>query len=125
MTKITKIAIVLVGIALSPGCAFERHVLAEPGKSQFIKVESGDDWHFTLLEPVDQQWDWRCDDGDVEVKISHDPNAKAAAVHIHIHRGYDGPSTVRFALRADGGRTIVKAFNLGLFKRTGDEAFWK
>ena len=48
----------------------------------------------------------------------------AAAVRIRIHRGYDGPTAIRF-FRKRKGEPIEKEFTISLFRRTGDFAFWK
>lgn len=120
--------------AIAGGCAFERHRLDNPGKNEVIKVESGDTWRFELEENATTGYQWRakCDDDDVEVSIRHigavGKYAGApgrAEVAIHIHRGYDGPSTVRFEYARNWEKSVAKSFTLSLYKRTGDEAFWK
>lgn len=120
--------------ALLAGCAFERHYAIVPGKDQVVQVESGDRWLFELDEnpAAGCEWDCTCDDDDVEVTIEHVAGAGGegvagkAKVTIRVHRGYDGPSTVTFFLRRRGeGPRPAKSFVITLFRRTGDEAFWK
>ena len=53
------------------------------------------------------------------------PWVTPAKVMIRIHRGYDGPSTVTFALKRPGEKTPEKSFTVTLFRRTGDAAFWR
>ncbi len=117
---------ILIGIfAVASGCAVDQHFISNPGKSQFIKVESGDDWHFKLNEPRGQRWHWHCDDHDVSLDLNRNYEKETVWVNIHVHRGYDGPSAIYFELRDQREGKTLQAFNLGLFKRTGDEAFWK
>ena len=107
------------------GCSMERHLIAQPGTSQAIRVESGDRFYMDLPEgePDGARWSATCADPDVEVKIAHAPGA--AEVEIRIHRGYDGPSSVAFRYRRPGTKTPLKTFTVALFKRTGDCAFWE
>lgn len=118
------VAILLLAAAFA-GCRIERHLLAQPGESQAVRVESGDRFYFTLPEDdaTESRWDFTCDDADVEVRIDHDDGE--ASVRIRIHRGYDGPSTIRFFCRRPDRKEPVKTFVISLFKRPGDHAFWE
>ena len=109
--------------ALAAGCRIERHLLASPGQNQALRVESGDRYYFSLDEDGDDRWDYVCDDPDVMVTVDHEP--QKASVRIRIHRGYDGPSTVRFICRRPGEREPVRKFTVTLFKRPGDYACWE
>ena len=113
----------LLAAAALAGCRIERHLLARPGESQAVRVESGDRFYFSLSEDEDCRWDFTSDDPDVEVRIDHDDGE--ASVRIRIHRGYDGPSTVRFYYRRPGRKEPVRTFAISLFKRPGDYAFWE
>jgi len=117
---------VLVALALS-GCRIERHLLAEPGRSQAVRVESGDRFYFDLPEQkkIGGRWYATCDDPDVDVTVDHDPDDEEAEVRIRIHRGYDGPSTVRFFYRRPGWKAKEKSFTITLYKRPGDFACWE
>ena len=101
-------------VAVLAGCAFGRRFSAvRPGVDQVLHV-----------------WDFTCDDPDVTVVIDHVRPERAGAngvakVMIRIHRGYDGPSTVVFALKRPGGKTPERSFTVTLFRRTGDAAFWR
>ena len=130
--------LVFAALALSLACGCEgigRRVISDPGKDEVLRVVSGDRIYFTLQENVSSglAWDYVCHDPDVEVTIDHERDssddghgtAGRAEVRIRIHRGYDGPSTVRFVLRRSGSRHIAKEFSIGLYKRTGDVAFWE
>ena len=69
----------------------------------------------------------------MEVTIDHerggpdDGFARRANVRVRIHRGYDGPSTIRFFCRhcRTGKGARCHPFTLSLFRRTGDAAFWE
>ena len=102
----------------------ERHYLSGDGKSQVIRVESGDRFFMTLDEDATAggRWSAACRDPDVEVRVEH--KSGAAEVMIRIHRGYDGPSAVTFTCRR-GAQKPTKSFTITLFKRTGDCAFWE
>ena len=108
-----------------------RRILPDPEKNQVIRVEKGERLYFDLAEDVDAGilWDCTCDDADVEVTIDHETPGErktgTAAVRIRIHRGYDGPSTIRFVCRSPNVAEPVRTFTLSLFRRTGDCAFWK
>ena len=121
--------------ALLAGCnMLWRRILPDPEKNQVVRVEKGERLYFDLEEDVDAgyRWDFTCDDADVEVAMDHEPpeggnegrELGTAAVRIRIHRGYDGPSTVRFFYKC-AGKAIEKEFTISLFRRTGDFAFWK
>jgi len=125
-------------VALSCGCeGIGRRVVCDPGKSQVIRVVSGDRLYFDLKENVTTgfAWDCECDDSDVEVRIDHEPGDDSdgrcgvpgvAKVCIRVHRGYDGPSTLRFKYRRPWEkRPPAKEFTITLYKRTGDVAFWE
>ena len=116
--------VLALGVAWLGGCRIERHLLADPGQNQVVRVESGDRFYFDLPEEGygGAQWDFTCDDKDVDVTIDHEKGE--AAVRIRIHRGYDGPSTVRFVCRRPG-REPEKSFTVALFKRPGDFACWE
>lgn len=131
-------AIATALLLLASGCAFERHTLSNPGQSQSVRVESGDRLYFDLEEnrTTGYSWGFACDDPDVEVKLSHVPGKAApgivgaggkAEVEIRVHRGYDGPSAVRFFYRRPWEKDVAPAreFTITLYKRTGDCAFWE
>ena len=119
--KMAACAIILPALV---GCSVERHVISSPGKSQVIRVESGDRFFMTLDEDAAAGGTWRatCNDPDVEVRVEHEPGK--AEVLILVHRGYDGPSAVTFSLRR-GSQKPTKTFTITLYKRTGDCAFWE
>lgn len=125
-------------LALVCGCeGIGVRVIGDPGRDEVLRVVSGDRIYFDLEENVaaGYTWDYRCDDPDVEVTIDHvatfasDGRAGAtglAKVRIRIHRGYDGPSNVHFRYRRVGDMgPPAKDFDIGLYKRTGDVAFWE
>lgn len=131
-----RLMLLALAAVLFGGCAFERHYSIVPGKDQVVEVESGDRWLFELDEAADEfEWDCTCDDDDVEVSIDHVAGevgegaagtAGKARVTIRVHRGYDGPSVVLFFCRRRCGKgRLAKPFAVTLFRRTGDEAFWK
>ena len=120
-------------IALT-GCAFERHYVKDAGVNQVLQVQSGDRWYMDLEENASTgyQWSGDCDDKDVEVKIAHLPAESElvgapgkASVEVCVHRGFDGPSSVNFEYRRPWEKAPLRSFSLQLFKRTGDEGFWK
>ena len=113
--------------ALACGCeGIGYRVLSNPGRGEVLRVVSGDRIYFDLGEnaAAGYSWDYVCNDPDVEVTIDHvDAHAE---VRIRIHRGYDGPSTVHFKYRRPGEKgPSAKDFDIGLYKRTGDVAFWE
>lgn len=128
--------LVFLSLALLAGCNMVwRRILPNPGKDQVLRVEKGERLYFDLPEDVDAgyRWDFACDDKDVEVTIDHErPEGGGeekralgtAEVRIRIHRGYDGPSTVRFFYKSVG-KPVEKEFTISLFRRTGDCAFWE
>ena len=120
-------------VAVLAGCAFGRRFSAiRPGVDQVLRVENGDRIFFEMEDgaAAGHVWDFTCDDPDVTVVIDHVRPERAGAngvakVMIRIHRGYDGPSTVVFALKRPGGKTPERSFTVTLFRRTGDAAFWR
>ena len=125
-----------ISMALLAGCNMVwRRILPDPEKTPVIRVEKGERLYFDLEEDVDAgfKWDCTCDDADVEVTVDHEapePDEEGrrplgtAAVRIRIHRGYDGPTTIRFFCKSQG-KPAAKEFTLTLYRRTGDCAFWK
>jgi len=124
----------LAAVALC-GCSVERHHISSPGRSQTIRVESGDRWFMDLEEDSASgcRWYAKSDDSDVDVIIEHVPGKDGdgrvgavgtAAVTIRVFRGYDGPSTVTFTYKRKG-KEPEKRFTITLFRRTGDCAFWE
>ena len=132
---LTKGLILLSLVASLAGCNMVwRRILPNPDKNQVVRVEKGERLYFDLKEDVDAgyRWDFTCDDNDVEVTLDHEaPDGGAegrelgtAEVRIRIHRGYDGPSTVRFFYKSPG-KPIKKEFTITLYRRIGDYAFWE
>lgn len=134
------IARLLATAALVLACGCEGigyRIVSEPGKDEVIRVVSGDRIYFDLEEntTTGYAWDFTCSDPDVEVTIDHvaadvsDGRVGApgrAEVRIRIHRGYDGPSNVHFMYRRRWEKgPPAKEFDIGLYKRTGDAAFWE
>ena len=128
----------LAALLLVSGCeGVGYRVVSDPGKNQVIRVTSGDRLYFDLEENATTgfMWDCRCDDSDVEVTIDHEAADNAdgrcgapgvAKVRIRVHRGYDGPSTLRFVYRRQWEKGApAREFTITLFKRTGDVAFWE
>ena len=122
-------------LAMFAGCNMvSRRILPDPEKNQVVRVENGERLYFDLEEDVDtgNLWDFTCDDSDVEVTIDHEtPGTRkegqeldAAAVRIRIHRGYDGPTTIRF-FRKRKGEPVEREFTITLYRRIGDCAFWE
>ena len=131
-------AFVALALLLTAGCQMaDRQILANPGENQVVQVKSGDRLDFELEENITTgfSWDYTCDDPDVEVQIEHLPAETSgnlcgapgrARVHIHVHRGYDGPSSIRFFYRRPWEKKPpAKEFTIALFRRTGDAAFWE
>ena len=125
-------------LALACGCeGIGYRIITESGKDEVLRVVSGDRIYFDLEEntTTGYMWDYKCDDPDVEVTIDHvaadasDGRVGApglAKVRIRIHRGYDGPSNVHFMYRRQWEKgPPIKDFDIGLYKRTGDAAFWE
>lgn len=132
-----RIALV-AALALCCGCeGIGLRVISDPGKDEVLRVVSGDRIYFELEEntTTGYAWDYVCDDPDVEVTIDHvaadTSNGLVGApgiakVRIRIHRGYDGPSNVHFVYRRMWEKgPPAKDFDIGLYKRTGDVAFWE
>lgn len=127
-----------VALALCCGCEGSgRHFIDNPGRDQVLRVISGERIFFDLEEntATGYAWDYVCDDPDIEVTIDHVAADKSegrvgapgvARVCIRIHRGYDGPSNVHFMYRRPWKKgSPAKDFDIGLYKRTGDVAFWE
>lgn len=125
----------LLAAALLGGCNMVwRKILPDPGKNQVVRVEKGERLYFDLEEDVDAgcRWDFACDDKDVEVTLDHEApdgggggrELGTAEVRIRIHRGYDGPSAVRFFYKS-AGKPVEKEFTITLYRRVGDYAFWE
>jgi len=130
--------LIVAALALVCGCeGIGIRVIDDPGKDEVLRVVSGDRIYFDLEENASAGyvWDYVCTDPDVEVTIDHvDADAAGgrmnapgfAKVRIRIHRGYDGPSIVHFRYRRSEGKgPPAKHFDIGLYKRTGDVAFWE
>lgn len=124
--------------ALLCGCeGIGYRVVENPGENRVMRVVSGDRIYFSLPEIRESgyMWDYVCDDDDVSVTIDRDESLKRdktsassleANVRIRVHRGYDGPSTVTFALRGKkANEPPVKEFTITLYRRTGDVALWE
>ena len=125
----------LLALAFLAGCNMVwRKILSNPDKNQVVRVEKGERLYFDLEEDVDAgyRWDFTCDDADVEVTLDHQApdggdegrELGTAEVRIRIHRGYDGPSAVRFFYKSPG-KPIEKEFTITLYRRIGDYAFWE
>ena len=134
------IARLLATVALALVCGCEGigiRVIEKPGRDEVLRVVSGDRIYFVLEEnaAAGYTWDYVCDDPDVEVTIDHVAADTSdvrvgvpglAKVRIRIHRGYDGPSNVHFMYRRRWEKgPPAKEFDIGLYKRTGDAAFWE
>ena len=120
---------------LFSGCGtIDSRTIAKPGTNQFVCTKSGDRFTFQIDEPsADCRWSAICEDNDVEVRVDRVPSpagsfkAGKADVLIRIHRGFDGPSAIKFFCTEckNGKRSKVKEFTISLYKRTGDAALWK
>ena len=126
----------LMGVVLLAGCAIERRFAVVPEQNQVLHANSGDRFLFDLEENQTTGYSWRatCDDADVDVSIRHVAGVSddgrvgvpgTAEVQIRVHRGYDGPSKIRFLYKRDWEPQPIKEFTITLYKRTGDRAFWK
>ena len=131
----SKALLALFLVALFAGCNMTwRRILPNPDRNQVVRVEKGERIYFDLEEDVDAgcRWDFTCDDADVEVTLDHEApdggdagrELGTAEVRIRIHRGYDGPSAVRFFYKSLGG-PVKKEFTITLYRRIGDYAFWE
>lgn len=131
-------ALLALAAALAGCQGLDRRFVPQPGENQVMRVQSGDRWYFTLDEGGPNcRWDCVCDDPDVEVTIDHEDcgggdgsgrvSYGRAKVRVRIHRGYDGPSTIRFFCRKCRDRKGApdKPFTICLYRRTGDAAFWE
>ena len=133
--RLRSLGLVFLSLALLAGCNMVwRRILSNPDKNQVVRVEKGERLYFDLEEDVDAgyRWDFTCDDKDVEVTMDHEPpggggrgrELGTAEVRIRIHRGYDGPSAIRFFYKP-AGKPIEKEFTITLYRRIGDYAFWE
>ncbi len=137
--KTGAVGLMMMGIALFAllaGCAVERRYAVVPERNQVLHADSGDRFIFDLKENMTTGYAWcaTCDDADVDVSIRHvagvSDNGRVgvpgtAEVQIRVHRGYDGPSKIRFLYKRDWEKKPLKEFTITLYKRTGDRAFWK
>ena len=135
-TKGLAAGLLLAAFAALAGCAVERRYSVVPERNQVLHAESGDRFLFDLEENMTTGYSWRatCDDADVDVSIKHVAGATdegmvgvpgTAEVEIRVHRGYDGPSKIRFLYRRDWESAPIKEFTITLYNRTGDRAFWE
>ena len=97
--------------------------LENPGTSQVLRVVSGDRMRFEL--PTETGCVWRATTDDPDVAVSIHAHGETSAVEIRIHRGYDGPSIVRFRQLETRTDRQVSTFTLSVYRQTGDTAFWK
>ena len=129
-------AAALAAIALLSGCHVGRHYSVVPERNQVLAAQSGDRFFFDLEENATTGYAWRatCDDADVSVRVTHVAGGSDAGlvgvpgkaeVEIRVHRGYDGPSAIRFQYRRAWEARPLKEFTIALHKRTGDRAFWE
>lgn len=137
--KTGAVGLMMMGIALFAllaGCAVERRYAVVPERNQVLHADSGDRFIFDLEENMTTGYAWcaTCDDADVDVSIRHVAGVSddgrvgvpgTAEVQIRVHRGYDGPSKIRFLYKRDWEKKPLKEFTITLYKRTGDRAFWK
>ena len=127
----------LAAALLLAGCSVERHYSdIVPERNQAVRVESGDRFYFDLEENTTTGYEWiaTCDDPDVSVTITHERcdtddglvgAPGVAKVEVRVHRGYDGPSTVRFRYKRRWEKDFAKQFTITLYKDVGDRAFWR
>ena len=137
MTGLVRLLPALVALSSVAGCNFaNRRWLDNPGRNETVRVESGQRLYLDLEENVTAgyRWEARCDDADVSVTVEHVAARPAdgrvgapgrARVEIRVHRGYDGPSAVRFRYRRPWEPAAAKEFTVCLYRRTGDCAFWE
>ena len=97
--------------------------LENPGTSQILRVASGDRVCFDL--PTEKGCVWRATSDDPDVSVAIHAHGETSAVEMRVHRGYDGPSLIRF--RQVNARTDrqVTTFTLSFYRQTGDAAIWK
>ena len=135
VSSLKSFGLAFAALALLSGCNMVwRRILPDPEKNQVVRVEKGERLYFDLQEDVDAgyRWDFTCDDRDVEVTLDHEPPSGGGAgrelgtaeVRIRVHRGYDGPTTIRFFYKSRG-KPVEKSFTITLYRRIGDYAFWK
>lgn len=111
----------LVALAFA-GCNFATwHRLDNTGQNQVLRAASGDRYFLTLATAEGERWTATCDDPDVDVRV--DPHGNETKVELRVHRGYDGPSAVKFACRRNG--ETVRRFTISLYRETGDRSFWE
>ena len=126
----------LIGPSIFSGCHVGRHYSVIPERNQALPAQSGDRFFFELEENQTTGYAWRatCDDPDVSVSLRHVAGRAEgglvgvpgkAEVEIRVHRGYDGPSAIRFQCRRNWEERPVKEFTITLYKRMGDRAFWE
>ena len=135
VSSLKSFGLAFVALAMLSGCNMVwRRILPDPEKNQVVRVEKGERLYFDLEEDVDAgyRWDFKCDDSDVEVTLDHEPPSGGGAgrelgtaeVRIRVHRGYDGPTTIRFFYKSRG-KPVEKSFTITLYRRIGDYAFWE
>ena len=136
-TSCKVITISLLLALLFGGCDMVTwHSLEVDGTSKVVRVGHCCRYYFSLEEncTTGYQWYCDCDDPDVTVTINHVAGEAAkgmvgvpgkAKVEIRIHRGYDGPSTLRFYYQRSWEKEPIKKFTLSLYKETGNRAFWE
>ena len=135
VSSLKSFGLAFVALAMLSGCNMVwRRILPDPEKNQVVRVEKGERLYFDLEEDVDAgyRWDFKCDDSDVEVTLDHEPpdgggegrELGTAEVRIRVHRGYDGPTTIRFFYKSRG-KPVEKEFTITLYRRIGDYAFWE
>ena len=133
--RLKSFGLAFAALVLIAGCNMVwRKILPDPEKNQVVRVEKGERLYFDLEEDVDAgyRWDFSCDDRDVEVTMDHKApdgggegrELGTAEVRIRIHRGYDGPSAIRFVYGSRGS-PAKKSFTITLYRRIGDYAFWE
>ena len=133
--RLTSSLLAVLTLALSSGCNMVwRRSLPDPAKNQGVWVEKGERLYCGREGGVGAgyRWDFTCDDADVEVTVDHEAPERGgegralgtAEVRIRIHRGYDGPTTVRFFYKSRG-KPAEREFTITLYRRIGDYAFWE
>lgn len=119
-----RLFLALTALLALAGCQLGLYrAIDNPGKSQVVRVSSGDRIVFDLPTSRGTIWVARSDDPDVSVTVH--PNGTRAEVEIRVHRGYDGPSVLTFRELSDETNEEKNAFTLSFFKQTGDVAFWE
>lgn len=119
-----RVLILFVGLMVLAGCQLGLYrSIDHVGQDQVVCVKSGDRIVFELPTTRGASWVATSDDPDVTVQVH--PAGETAEVEIRVHRGYDGPSLLKFRELRDETREELKRFTLSFFRRTGDAAFWK